>query len=151
MAKKGWKLFIDWRFILVFVVLVGGLVSVVLWGGNVSPIDKHMQGKQGGGISSIFSGGGGGGFGNAPEGSYEVAGSKGATHFAWVDAQYLQSKTTLRAIGSTICGEQNTKDYCEIYFWTVKDEISVKLPVNRDYVVAYYEVKNGSVKLKLFE
>jgi hypothetical protein len=145
----------DWRFILVYIGIAGGIAALVLTGGGgTSPIDRYMASKGGGGISSILKGGGGGGsagsIGGAPEGSFELIGSKGGTLFVYLLPEYLDSKSALRSIGAAACEQAKSNDYCSVYFWTKKEDIEVALPVKHGgSLAAYYENKDGRVNLKI--
>lgn len=152
-TKKKGEMLKDWRFILLMAGIVFGLTALVLLNPSVSPIDKYMKNK-GGGFSQITGliTGESTGFSNAPQGSYELVGAQAGTQFAWVDARYLESRSTLRAIGAAACAEAKSQDYCEVYFWTSRPDIVIQLPVVRSESLAvFYESKNGKVSLKLLQ
>lgn len=140
----------DWRFILIYVGIAGGLGALIFWGGGMSPIDRYMKGKEGGGITAMFSGNTS--FGNAPKDGFELIGSQAGTQFAFVDPKHLGSQATMRAIGAAICQQAKSPDYCEVYFWNSREDIKVELPVTRgETLVAFYENKNGRAKLKMLQ
>ncbi len=136
----------DWRFILIYIGIAGGLAALIFWGGTISPIDRQMQSKGG-----SFSGGNGNT--SIPKEGYQFIGNIGPTNFVYLEKRYAttSNQSTLRALGAAICLEQKKQiqDYCEIYFWTNKAEIIIEMPARRTPSLVYmYEQKDGKQKLK---
>ena len=87
--------------------------------------------------------------GELPDG-YEIIGKDGRAHFAYVAKKHFGNKVLQREAGKTVCTEiYNHADYCEVYMWSIKEDVPTKLPIiNRSTIIGKFELKGETMKLK---
>lgn len=81
---------------------------------------------------------------------YELISADGNSYFVYITPEAIGNKSEQRAVGKTICVDMfKTPEYCEVWFWSNKDEIPKKFPIiNRKSIIGMYQMKGDKIKLK---
>ncbi len=82
---------------------------------------------------------------------YEHVSKDRRSHFIYVKPDKIGEKVNQREAGRIICTEVfQESDYCEVYYFSRKEEVPTKFPImNRIRPIGYYEIKNGKEKFKV--
>lgn len=81
---------------------------------------------------------------------YELVSADGHSYFVYITPEALGNKSEQRLVGKTVCVDMfKTPDYCEVWFWSNREEIPKKFPIiNRKSIIGMYQMKGDKVKLK---
>lgn len=81
---------------------------------------------------------------------FEVVHSNGFAFFVYVsDETAVNDRLQQRRAGKAICELNHNDDYCDVYMWSVRDDIPKKLPIlNKDTIVGLYTIRNGRADLR---